>query len=53
MLSLIEGGLATHEVYPITVKGPTREGTEERLAELAERYDSLTEQLRTIDPEVC
>jgi hypothetical protein len=41
----------THNVYPISVKGPTRSGCEERLAELVQRYESLTEQLRTIDPE--
>jgi len=31
----------SHDIYPITVKGPTRSGCEERLADLADRYHQL------------
>jgi len=31
----------THAVYPITVKGPTREGCEERVRDLALRYETI------------
>ena len=40
----IEKWVATDDVFPITVKGPTRAGCEERLAELAARYKGLQEE---------
>ena len=41
---------ASHPVYPITVSGPTREGVEQRLAELASRYQQVRS-LRESRPE--
>jgi hypothetical protein len=33
--------IAEHDIYPITVKGPTREGCEERVRDLTLRYETI------------